>query len=146
MESWCYTFDWTTNKNTTTVGSLPFALQIVPVPPFMASSIPTLDGVRTGPKFFSGWIGIQLSKIEKLQKEEIGSNYCEVSVTDAKILNKTQQYLLRISSDIKSGNIPVELSAPESGPLSNSRWLTTANRLFRLYVSVETHSDKQKKY
>lgn len=104
----------------------------------------TLDGETTGPKSFSGPIGIQLSKCEKLPIVDFGSVDCEVPDIDRNILSKDQQYLLDISSAIKSGNCPVDLSVREPGPLSHSRWLTTANRVLRLYVSVETPSDEHK--
>ena len=86
----------------------------------------------TGPKSFSGPIDIQLSKGEKLPIVDFESVDCEVPDI---ILSKDQQYYLHISSAIKSGNFPMDLSAPEPGSLSLSRWFTTANRVLRLYVS-----------
>lgn len=104
----------------------------------------TLDGGTTGPKSFSGPIGIQLSKCEKLPIVDFESVDCEVPDIDPDILSNDQQYLLLISSAIKLGNIPIDLAVREPGPLSHSRWLTTANRILRLYVSVKTPSNELK--
>lgn len=103
-----------------------------------------LDGETTGPKSFSGPIGIQLSKCEKLPLVDFESVDCEIPDIDRNILSKDQQYLLDISSAIKSGNCPVDLCVREPGPLSHSRWLTTANRVLRLFLSVDTPSDEHK--
>ncbi|KAL4718870.1 hypothetical protein ACJJTC_004989 [Scirpophaga incertulas] len=54
-----------------------------------------------------------------------------------KTLSKDQKYLLEISEAIKSGECPKDLSIRDPGPLSHSRWLTTANRALRLYISQE---------
>lgn len=104
----------------------------------------TLDGETTGPKSFSGPIGIQHSKCEKLPLVDFESVDCEIPDIDRNILSKDQQYLLDISSAIISGNCPVDLCVPEPGPLSHSRWLTTANRVLRLFLSVDTPSDDNK--
>lgn len=61
----------------------------------------TLDGETTGPKSFSGPIGVQLSKCEKLPVLNFESIECEIPDIDKNILSKDQQYLLDISSTIK---------------------------------------------
>lgn len=103
-----------------------------------------LDGETTGPKSFSGPIGTQLSKCEKLPVVNFDSIECEIPDIDRKILSRDQQYLLDISCAIKAGNCPEDLSAREPGPLSHSRWLTTANRVLRLYISIENPTDEHK--
>ena len=104
----------------------------------------TLDGETAGPKSFSGLTGIQLSKCKKLPIVDFESVDCEVPDIDPNILSKDQQNLIHTSSAIKSDNFPVDLSIREPGPLSHLQWLTTANRVFRLYVSEETPSDEHK--
>lgn len=42
-----------------------------------------------------------------------------------------------ISKAIQSGQCPEDLSIRDPGPISHSRWLTTANRVLRLFISVE---------
>ncbi|GBN18008.1 hypothetical protein AVEN_1395-1 [Araneus ventricosus] len=103
-----------------------------------------LDGETTVPKSVSGPIGTQLSKCEKLPGVNFKSNECEISEIERKILSKDQQYLLDISYAVKSGSSPEDLSVREPDPLSHSRWLTTANRVFRLYLSIENPTDEHK--
>ncbi|GBL73722.1 hypothetical protein AVEN_230708-1 [Araneus ventricosus] len=102
-----------------------------------------LDGETTGPKSFSGPIGTQLSKCEKLPVVNFESNECEIPEIERKILSKDQQYLLDISYAIKSGSSE-DLSVHEPGPLSHSRLLTTTNRVLRLYLSIENPTDEHK--
>ena len=46
-----------------------------------------------------------------------------------------QFYGYKIVSAIRSGNIPKDLALLKIGPVNHSRWLTTANRLCRIWVS-----------
>ncbi|GBM46107.1 hypothetical protein AVEN_236125-1 [Araneus ventricosus] len=69
-------------------------------------------------------------------------NECEISEIELKILIEDQQYLLDISYAVKSGSFPEDLSVCEPGPLSHSRRLTTANRVLRLYLSIENPTDE----
>lgn len=103
-----------------------------------------IDGATTGPKSFSGSIGKQLVGCEKLPVVEYESVDCSIPEIDKKMLSKDQQYLLDISKAIKSGHCPEDLSIREPGPLSNSRWLTTANRVLRLYISLINPSESLK--
>ncbi|GBM37687.1 hypothetical protein AVEN_9971-1 [Araneus ventricosus] len=99
----------------------------------------------TESKSFSGSIGTQLSKCEKLTVVNfVISNECEIPEIERKILSKDQQYLLDISYAIKSGRSPEDLSVHEPGALSHSRWLTTANRVLRLYLNIENPTDERK--
>ncbi|GBM11674.1 hypothetical protein AVEN_16974-1 [Araneus ventricosus] len=97
----------------------------------------------TGPKSFSGPIGTQLTKCEKLPVVNFESNECEIPEIEWRILSK-DHYLLDISYAIKSGRSPEDLSVHESGPLSHSRWLTTVNIVLRLYLNIENPTDEHK--
>jgi hypothetical protein len=97
---------------------------------------------RQGQKSFSGPIGIKLTKCEKLEVVKFQSIECELPDIDRKVLSKDQQYLLDISSAIKSGTCTGDLAIREPGPLSHSRWLTTANRVLRLYISENNPSEE----
>ncbi|GBN68752.1 hypothetical protein AVEN_221201-1 [Araneus ventricosus] len=101
-------------------------------------------GEIIGPKSFSGPIGTQLSKCEKLPVVNFESNECEIPEIERKILSKDQQYLLDISYAKKSGRSPEDLFVHEPGPLSHSRWLTTANRVLRLHLNIENPTDEHK--
>ncbi|GBN18503.1 hypothetical protein AVEN_236699-1 [Araneus ventricosus] len=98
----------------------------------------------TVPKSFSGPIGTQLSKCEKLPMVNFKINECETSEIERKILSKDQQHLLDISYAVKSGSSPEDLSVRESSPLSHSRWLTTPNRVLRFYLNIENPTDEHK--
>ncbi|GBM10212.1 hypothetical protein AVEN_177481-1 [Araneus ventricosus] len=102
------------------------------------------DGETTVPKSFSGPIGTQVSKCEKLPVVNSKSNECEISEIEREILSKHQQYLLDISYAVKSGSSPEDSSVREPGSLSHSRWFTMANRVLRLYLSIENTTDEHK--
>lgn len=96
-----------------------------------------LDGKSTGPKSLRGPIGEKLSGCEKRPVIAFKSIDCQILTIDRNILSKDQQYLLDISKAIKLGSCKEDLAIRDPGPLSHSRWLTTANRTLRLYLSEE---------
>ncbi|GBN97717.1 hypothetical protein AVEN_202615-1 [Araneus ventricosus] len=103
-----------------------------------------LDGETTAPISFSGPLATRFSKCEKLPVLNFKSSKCKILEIERKILSKDQQYLLDISYAIKSGSSPEDLTVREPGPVSLSRWLTTANRALRLYLSIENPADEHK--
>ncbi|GBM91465.1 hypothetical protein AVEN_52165-1 [Araneus ventricosus] len=96
------------------------------------------------PKSFSGPIGIQLSKCEKLPVVNLKSVKCEIPEIERKILSKEEQCLLDISYAIKLDGYPEDLSVREPVSLSPSRWLTTAKRVIHLNLSIENPTDEHK--
>ena len=50
-----------------------------------------------------------------------------------------QKYLLEIYKAASSGRVSEDLGKRSSGRLNHARWLTTANRILRLYVLTETY-------
>jgi hypothetical protein len=60
-------------------------------------------------------------------------------VTDIDI-SKDQQYLYDICHATEVGDVTESLAKKEPGPIIHSRWLTTANRILRLYVSSTSSS------
>ena len=50
-------------------------------------------------------------------------------------LSADQYYAYNIVQAIRSGNLPGDLAVLEIGPVNHARWLTTANRICRLWVS-----------
>ncbi|GBN76930.1 hypothetical protein AVEN_161768-1 [Araneus ventricosus] len=77
------------------------------------------DSKTAGPKSFSGSIGAQLSKCEKLPMVNFKSNKCEIPEIERKILSKDQQYLLDISYAIKSGISPEDLTVQVHFPIQD---------------------------
>src|SRR6218665_830835 len=93
--------------------------------------------LRHGPRGFSGSIGKRLvtrseqcvSLFEPVQLTE------QLSNVDPKELSTDQRYLMEICNSISIGECGVDLAMRNPGCLNHSRWLTTANRILRLYVS-----------
>ncbi|GBM52388.1 hypothetical protein AVEN_160109-1 [Araneus ventricosus] len=103
-----------------------------------------LDGEKTERKSYSGTLGTLLCKCEKLPVVNFKSVQCEIPEIDRKILSKDQQYLLDKSYAIKTDRSPEDLSVREPGAVSHSRWLTTANRVLRLNLSIDNPTDEHK--
>lgn len=102
--------------------------------------IEELDGKSSGPAGYSGTIGKRLSDCEKqpvVQFEVIPSEIIEI---DSNELSTDQKYLLEIYRAVSSGNCSQDLSCKNPGKMSHSRWLTTASRILRLYISDEEPS------
>lgn len=103
-----------------------------------------LDGPTTGPRGFSGPIGKALQACETLPIvafEKIESNFPYITCDD---LSTDQAYLLDISQAVITGNCSNDLARRDPGKLNHSRWLTTANRILRLYVATTSPSAELK--
>lgn len=103
-----------------------------------------LDGSTTGPKGYSGEIGKQLEKCEKMPVRKFEKIETTLPAITPSELSTDQQYLYEICTAISSGNISLSLSQRGPGKLNHSRWLTTANRILRLYVATENPSTNLK--
>ena len=103
--------------------------------------IQKLDGGTTGPKAFTGPIGRLLSNCEELPVvdfEPIVFQTCpDLTSVD---LSNDQRYLYDMCQAVSSGKCSADLALRKPGPVVHSRWLTTANRLLRLYVATERPS------
>ena len=99
-----------------------------------------LDGVTSGPDFFSGPFGRQLNgavsewKVVKFKSipnpkfPVIPNSFMYDSSSD-------QYYAYRICSAIMLGSVDANLEFLEVGDLNHSRWLTTGCRILRFYVA-----------
>ena len=99
-----------------------------------------LDGSTTGPKAFSGPIGKALVNCQTLPVvafEKIDVTLPTVILED---LSTDRKYLWEMCEAISKGDCSLALSKRNPGGLNHSRWLTTANRLLRLYVASEQPS------
>lgn len=104
-----------------------------------------LDGKTSGPNEFFGSIGKQLEICHKLPVAEfvrIESNlpYLKNEVD----LSTDQKYLFEICPSISNGNCSIDLSRRNPGKQAHSRWLTTANRILRLYISMKSPTENLK--
>lgn len=103
-----------------------------------------LDGATTGPTSYSGPIGKKLQNCEQLPVVSFESIECSLPQIDSKILSTDQKYLFEISKAISSGDCSSDLARRHPGNICHSRWLTTANRILRLYISTENPSQNLK--
>ena len=99
-----------------------------------------LDGDTTGPKSFTGSLGKQLVSCESLPIVDFSAVPSETLCVTTEILSTDQLYLLKIFNAVRTGSVDQSLSVRDPGNISHSRWLTTANRFLRLYVSTEDPS------
>lgn len=99
-----------------------------------------LDGKTSGPQTFSGPIGKNLENCEKrpvIQYQSIPGVLPNVSAED---ITADQKYLYRIVLAVTTGDFPADLADKSPGKMSHARWLTWANRVMRLYVSMKSPS------
>ena len=103
--------------------------------------ITKFDGKTAGPTGFTGVLGKKLidCEIQPLAEfEPVPSIEIEI---DENSLSSDQKYLLKIYRTITSGLCNNELLTSRPGNLNHSRWLTTASRFMRLYISTEEPSE-----
>lgn len=99
-----------------------------------------LDGGTDGPETFSGEIGKSLKHCMQYPVVKFKTRHCELPLITKKDLSTDQQYLYDICSSISSGACTARLSKLEPGKICHARWLTTANRILRTYVSTKNPS------
>ena len=101
----------------------------------------SLDGATAGPHGFAGTLGKALNKCDELPVVEYRQVETDLPHVDPRDLSTDQRYLYEIAQAVSSGDCLRDLSLRNPGALNHSRWLTTANRLLRLYVECENPSD-----
>lgn len=99
-----------------------------------------LDGGTKGPTLYSGPIGSLLTSCEKMPAVKFKVIKTTLPNVDEDELSTDQQYLYKICQAIGTGNCPKNLEERNPGKMAHSRWLTTANRLLRLYVATKDPS------
>jgi hypothetical protein len=99
-----------------------------------------LDGPTTGPKAFSGEIGKALSNVEKREIVSFSPIESKLSSVFQQDLSTDQAYLFEICQSVVLGRCFEKLAQKSPGMLAHSRWVTTANRILRLYVSTTAPS------
>lgn len=103
-----------------------------------------LDGTTSGPKAFSGLIGSALPNCHNLPVVPFAAITAEPYFVNQRELSSDQQYLLDICLAVTNGNCSAKLANRSPGALNHSRWLTTANRVLRLYVATIKPSENLK--
>lgn len=103
-----------------------------------------LDGPTTGPRAFSGPIGKGLAHCRALPVVSFDKIDADLPVVVLKDLSNDQKYLWQMCEAISKGECSLGLSKRNPGALNHSRWITTANRLLRLYVASRKPSTNLK--
>lgn len=104
-----------------------------------------LDGDTAGPGAFSGPIGKLLKNCENypvVQFKSIKTTLPEINIMGD--LSTSQQYLLDIMTAVSTGHCSSDLANRSPGPLNHSRWLTAANTILSLYVTLEEPTENLK--
>ena len=90
------------------------------------------------------WTGNICKMLDSSTELKINTSFLKITVGEplitliddiVKDLSTDQAYGYRITQAIRAGELPKDLALLEIGPVSHSRWLTTANRLCRMWVS-----------
>ncbi|XP_050527619.1 uncharacterized protein LOC126897791 [Daktulosphaira vitifoliae] len=104
-----------------------------------------LDGKTSGPIGFSGSLGKQLEICHKLPVVKFVRIEGNLPFLKNEVdLSSDQKYLFEICQSISSGKCSIDLSRRNPGKLAHSRWLTTANRILRLYISTSSPTENLK--
>lgn len=108
--------------------------------------IENLDGQTKGPYSFAGPIGLELKNCHTLPVIEFEPVFTmlDLDFVNPKTLSSDQQYLLLISVAVSEGFCEESLAKRTPGKMAHTRWVTTACRLLRLYISTETPSENLK--
>ena len=100
--------------------------------------ITKLEGKTTGPVGFTGKIGKQLKDCEMRPIVDFQRIPGEQIILDTDDLSTDQKYLLDVYHAVSSGNCSESMACRQPGKMAHSRWLTTANRILRLYMATES--------
>lgn len=100
----------------------------------------SLDGDTKGPYSFSGPIGTLLKHCQEMPTVEFTPIKTSLPQLEPDDLSTDQQYLYKICIGIQNGTITPNLAKRDPGKMSHARWLTTANRVLRLYVATKNPS------
>ena len=94
------------------------------------------DGKTNGPAGFTGKLGKALKDCKKLPVNvHFNLIPTELITVDCDDLSTDQKYLLEIHRAASQGRVDDPVFERDPGALNHSRWLTTANRILRFYVS-----------
>ncbi|GBM34623.1 hypothetical protein AVEN_214759-1 [Araneus ventricosus] len=98
------------------------------------------------PKAFPGPIGIVMKTCEELAIVPIqaieGTSLSEMGEYHIRDLGDDQRYLKEMCQAVSDGNFTNDLANRKPGPVVHSRWLTTASRILRIYVSTRNPADE----
>jgi hypothetical protein len=101
-----------------------------------------LDGATTGPSQRQGPISKGMEDCTQLPVIDFQPVPFSCSALDDidSELSSDQRYLHRIANAVSDGHVTEDLASASPGKVCHARWLTTANRILRLYVSTSVGS------
>ena len=103
--------------------------------------IQDLDGKTNSDHSFSGPLGkaldnaVNLEINPKFKAITVGRHLIALDQIVIDDLSSDQKYGYRMVMAIRAGTVPEDLSLLDIGPVFHARWLTTANRFMRMWVS-----------
>ncbi|GBM36263.1 hypothetical protein AVEN_71967-1 [Araneus ventricosus] len=100
-----------------------------------------IDGKSSGRSSYTGDIRRNLKGCEELPLFAFNNIECYLPCIDPTNLSCDQKYFLDICTAISSGVCSSDLAKRQQGTLNLARWLTTANRILRLYISTSDPSN-----
>ena len=106
--------------------------------------VKSLDGETTGHKSFTGPLGKLLMQADTMPIVKFDPIPSEPLSVVPNELSTDQKYLFRMYEAVSIGTVSESLAVRDPGNVCHSRWLTTANRFLRLYVSTATPSENLK--
>ena len=96
-----------------------------------------IDGATSGPQGFTGPIGKALASCHTFPVCNYDKIEGELSMIDSEELSTDQKYLHDICSAVVNGHSSLDLSLRNLGAVNHARWLTTGNRILRMYIGSE---------
>ena len=103
--------------------------------------VESLDGKTLSATAWSGELGKLLPTVLELEIDPgfkpvtVGPPSADMPPDIAQDLSNDQHYGYHMLRAVRAGVVPARLARLQIGPVCHSRWLTTANRLLRLWVS-----------
>ncbi|XP_065682684.1 uncharacterized protein LOC124816190 isoform X1 [Hydra vulgaris] len=105
----------------------------------------SLDGATTGPHSFNGPIGKSITMSVQKPIVSFAIIFGEPIICDKQLLNSDQLYFFEIVNAVKTGIVPDRFNSRTPGRLNHARWLTLANRVLRLCISMMIRIDNNLK-
>ena len=103
------------------------------------------DLMEAPPSRYSGPIGkALLAHAEKLDVQTFEPMSIDFPPVDRNDLSTDQQYLFDICRVVSEGTCSEDIALRQPGAMNHSRWLTTANRILRLYIGTDKLSENLK--
>lgn len=100
-----------------------------------------IDGSTSGSQTFTRKIGKELESCENRPVVLFQSIPAELPEISTQTMSTDQKYLYKIVTAVITGIFLDDLKNKSPGKMSHARWLTRANRILRLYVSIEAPSE-----